>query len=117
HAGIAEHPWLPPFDPDTAGSQRLATPDPSTADINDCKWYTAALALQTFQRQFFPSRAMPLTGGIHRRIHSHMCYTRVAGMRICPFWRYSDVTKAGFVRGGRGTKPPFVTSKHPQKGH
>jgi len=80
NAGIAEHPWLPPFDPETAASRPLVKPDLSTADINlTGQLYTAALALQIFERQeigpsgfrgkliltasvfgYFPSRAMPL---------------------------------------------------------
>ncbi|KAJ6594697.1 NAD-P-binding protein [Mycena capillaripes] len=80
NAGIAEHPWLPPFDPDTAASRPIIKPDLSTADINlTGQLYTAALALQTFERQeigpfgfrgkliftasvfaYYPSRAMPL---------------------------------------------------------
>ncbi|KAJ7466919.1 NAD-P-binding protein [Mycena latifolia] len=80
NAGIAEHPWLPPFDPETAASRPLVKPDLATADINlTGQLYTAALALQTFERQdvgsagfrgkliltasvfgYFPSRAMPL---------------------------------------------------------
>ncbi|KAJ6576142.1 hypothetical protein DFH09DRAFT_1311575 [Mycena vulgaris] len=77
NAGIAEHPWLPPFDPAKAASRQ---PDLSSTDINlTGQLYTAALALQTFERQeigptglrgkliltasvfgYFPSRAMPL---------------------------------------------------------
>ncbi|KAJ6526959.1 NAD-P-binding protein [Mycena vulgaris] len=80
NAGIAEHPWLPPFDPATAASRPLVKPDLATADINlTGQLYTAALALQTFERQeigptgfrgkliltasvfgYFPSKAMPL---------------------------------------------------------
>ncbi|KAJ7765097.1 NAD-P-binding protein [Mycena maculata] len=80
NAGIAERPWLPPFDPETAASRPLLKPDLATADINlTGQLYTAALALQTFERQeigpsgfrgkliltasvfgYFPSRAMPL---------------------------------------------------------
>ncbi|KAJ7502562.1 NAD-P-binding protein [Mycena galericulata] len=80
NAGIAEHPWLPPFDPKTAKSRPLIKPDLTTADINlTGLLYTASLALQTFERQeigpsgfrgkliltasvfgYFPSRAMPL---------------------------------------------------------
>lgn len=80
NAGIAEHPWLPPFDPETATSRPLVKPDLATADINlTGQLYTAALALQTFERQeigpsgfrgkliltasvfaYYPSRAMPL---------------------------------------------------------
>ncbi|KAJ7796574.1 hypothetical protein B0H14DRAFT_3550115 [Mycena olivaceomarginata] len=52
NAGIAEHPWLPPFDPETATSRPLVKPDLATADINlTGQLYTAALALQTFERQ------------------------------------------------------------------
>ncbi|KAJ7354460.1 NAD-P-binding protein [Mycena albidolilacea] len=80
NAGIAEHPWLPPFDPETATSRPLVKPDLATVDINlTGQLYTAALALQTFERQeigpsgfrgkliltasvfaYYPSRAMPL---------------------------------------------------------
>ncbi|KAF8166354.1 NAD-P-binding protein [Mycena galopus ATCC 62051] len=80
NAGVAEHPWLPPFDPETAASRPLVKPDLATADINlTGQLYTAALALQTFERQeigpsgfrgkliltasvfgYYPSRAMPL---------------------------------------------------------
>ncbi|KAJ7839254.1 NAD-P-binding protein, partial [Mycena olivaceomarginata] len=80
NAGIAEHPWLPPFDPETATSRPLVKPDLATADINlTGQLYTAALALQTFECQeigpsgfrgkliltasvfaYYPSRAMPL---------------------------------------------------------
>lgn len=80
NAGIAEHPWLPPFDPETAASRPVVKPDLSTANINlTGQLYTAALALQTFERQeigpsgfrgkliltasvfgYFPSRAMPM---------------------------------------------------------
>ncbi|KAJ7159051.1 NAD-P-binding protein [Mycena crocata] len=80
NAGIAEHPWLPPFDPETATSRPLVKPDLATSNINlTGQLYTAALALQTFERQdigpsgfrgkliltasvfgYFPSRAMPL---------------------------------------------------------
>ncbi|KAF7357976.1 NAD(P)-binding protein [Mycena venus] len=80
NAGIAEHPWLPPFDPETAASRPMVKPDLATADINlTGQLYTAALALQTFERQeigpsgfrgkliltasvfgYYPSRAMPL---------------------------------------------------------
>ncbi|KAJ7140933.1 NAD-P-binding protein [Mycena epipterygia] len=80
NAGIAERPWLPPFDPETAASRPLLKPDLTTVDINlTGQLYTAALALQTFERQeigpsgfrgkliltasvfgYFPSRAMPL---------------------------------------------------------
>ncbi|KAJ7877961.1 NAD-P-binding protein [Mycena olivaceomarginata] len=52
NAGIAEHPWLPPFDPETATSRPLVKPDLATADINlTGQLYTAALALQTFECQ------------------------------------------------------------------
>ncbi|KAJ6616642.1 NAD-P-binding protein [Mycena sp. CBHHK59/15] len=80
NAGIAEHPWLPPFDAETAASRPLVKPDLTTANINlTGQLYTAALALQTFERQeigpsgfrgkliltasvfgYYPSRAMPL---------------------------------------------------------
>ncbi|KAF7376733.1 NAD(P)-binding protein [Mycena sanguinolenta] len=80
NAGIAEHPWLPPFDPETATSRPIVKPDLATVDINlTGQLYTAALALQTFERQevgpsgfrgkliltasvfgYYPSRAMPL---------------------------------------------------------
>ncbi|KAJ6526949.1 NAD-P-binding protein [Mycena vulgaris] len=80
NAGVAEHPWLPPFNPATAASRILVKPDLSSAEINlTGQLYTAALALQTFERQeigptgfrgkliltssvfgYFPSRAMPL---------------------------------------------------------
>ncbi|KAJ7622697.1 NAD-P-binding protein [Mycena rosella] len=80
NAGIAERPWLPPFDPETAATRPLVKPDLATANINlTGQLYTAALALQTFERQeigpsgfrgkliltasvfgYFPSKAMPL---------------------------------------------------------
>ncbi|KAJ7616068.1 NAD-P-binding protein [Roridomyces roridus] len=80
NAGIAEHPWLPPFDPEAATSRPMVKPDLATAEINLIgQMYTAALAFQTFERQeigpsgfrgkliltasvfgYFPSRAMPL---------------------------------------------------------
>ncbi|KAJ6574544.1 NAD-P-binding protein [Mycena capillaripes] len=80
NAGIAEHPWLLPFDPETAASRPMVKPDLATLDINlTGQLYTAALALQTFERQeigpsgfrgkliltasvfgYYPSRAMPL---------------------------------------------------------
>ncbi|KAJ6507448.1 NAD-P-binding protein [Mycena vitilis] len=80
NAGIAEHPWLPPFNPETAASRPIVKPDLATTDINlTGQLYTAALALQTFERQeigpsgfrgklivtasvfaYQPSRAMPL---------------------------------------------------------
>ncbi|KAF7297457.1 NAD(P)-binding protein [Mycena indigotica] len=81
NAGVAERPWLPPFDPAAAASRPLTKPNLSTADINlTGQLYTAALALQTFERQepseqsgfrgklimtasvfgFFPTRAMPM---------------------------------------------------------
>ncbi|KAJ7485812.1 hypothetical protein FB451DRAFT_65385 [Mycena latifolia] len=78
NAGIAEHPWLPPFDPDTAGSRRLVKPDPSTADINltvSCTpprrrsrhfsgrmppGFRGKLILTASMFGYFPSRAMPL---------------------------------------------------------
>ncbi|KAJ7466929.1 NAD-P-binding protein [Mycena latifolia] len=80
NAGVAEHPWLPPFDPKTAASRPFAKPNLATASINlTGQLYTAALALQTFERQeigpsgfrgkliltasvfgYFPSKAMPL---------------------------------------------------------
>jgi len=80
NAGIAERPWLSPFDPATAASRPLVKPDLSTVDINlTGQLYTAALALQTFERQeigpsgfrgkliltasvfgYFPSKAMPM---------------------------------------------------------
>jgi len=80
NAGIAEHPWLPPFNPETAASRPLVKPDLATANINlTGQLYTASLALQTFERQeigpsgfrgkliltasvfgYYPSRAMPL---------------------------------------------------------
>jgi NAD(P)-dependent dehydrogenase (short-subunit alcohol dehydrogenase family) len=80
NAGIAEHPWLPPFDAETAASRPIVKPDLATTDINlTGQLYTASLALQTFERQdigpsgfrgkliltasvfaYYPSRAMPL---------------------------------------------------------
>ncbi|KAJ7162300.1 NAD-P-binding protein [Mycena filopes] len=80
NAGIAERPWLPPFDPETAASRPIVKPDLGTANINlTGQLYTAALALQTFERQeigpsgfrgkliltasvfgYYPSRAMPM---------------------------------------------------------
>ncbi|KAJ7090866.1 NAD-P-binding protein [Mycena belliarum] len=80
NAGIAEHPWLPPFNPETAAERPLVKPDLATASINlTGQLYTASLAFQTFERQdigpegfrgkliltasvfgYFPSRAMPL---------------------------------------------------------
>ncbi|KAK6972084.1 NAD(P)-binding protein [Favolaschia claudopus] len=80
NAGIAEHPWLPPFNPETAASRPIVKPDLATANIDlTGQLYTAALALQTFERQeigpsgfrgkliltasvfaYYPSRAMPM---------------------------------------------------------
>ncbi|KAJ7762578.1 NAD-P-binding protein [Mycena metata] len=80
NAGIAEHPWLPPFNPETAASRPIVKPNLATANINlTGQLYTAALALQTFERQeigpsgfrgklvltssvfgYYPSRAMPM---------------------------------------------------------
>ncbi|KAJ7213140.1 NAD-P-binding protein, partial [Mycena pura] len=80
NAGVAEHPWLHPFDPATAASRPFAKPNLTTADINlTGQLHTAALALQTFERQdigpsgfrgklimtasvfgYFPSKAMPM---------------------------------------------------------
>ncbi|KAK7445081.1 hypothetical protein VKT23_014943 [Stygiomarasmius scandens] len=52
NAGIAEHPWLPPFDPSTASSRPITEPDTKTLDINlDGQLKTAALAFQVFERQ------------------------------------------------------------------
>jgi len=78
NAGIAERPWLPPFNP--SASKPIVKPDLATANINlTGQLYTAALALQTFERQeigpsgfrgklvltasvfgYYPSRAMPM---------------------------------------------------------
>ncbi|KAJ7279295.1 NAD-P-binding protein [Mycena rebaudengoi] len=80
NAGIAERPWLAPFDPITAASRPITKPDLSTANINlTGQLYTASIAFQTFERQevgpsgfrgkliltasvfaFYPSRAMPM---------------------------------------------------------
>nr|GAT43845.1 NAD(P)-binding protein [Mycena chlorophos] len=81
NAGVAEHPWLQPFNASTASERPFVKPDLSTTEINlKGQLYTAALALQTFERQapssqsgfrgklimtssvfgFFPSRAMPM---------------------------------------------------------
>ncbi|KAJ7057714.1 NAD-P-binding protein [Mycena amicta] len=81
NAGVAERPWLPPFDAATAASRPISKPNLSTTDINlSGQLNTAALALQTFERQepsarsgfrgkliltasvfgFFPTRAMPM---------------------------------------------------------
>ncbi|KAF8181643.1 hypothetical protein K438DRAFT_1920290 [Mycena galopus ATCC 62051] len=100
NAGVAEHPWLPPFDPETAASRPLVKPDLATADINlTGQLYTAALALQTFERQeigpsgfrgkliltasvfgYYPSRAMPLyaasKAGIINFMRSQLNITR-----------------------------------------
>jgi len=80
NAGIAERPWLPPFNPSESASRPIVKPDLATANINlTGQLYTAALALQTFERQeigpsgfrgklvltasvfgYYPSRAMPM---------------------------------------------------------
>ncbi|KAF8825554.1 hypothetical protein HHX47_DHR6000222 [Lentinula edodes] len=80
NAGIAERPWLPNFDPVTAAERPIIKPDITTLNIDLIgQLYTAALALQTFERQstnkhgfrgkllmtasvygFFPSAIMPM---------------------------------------------------------
>ncbi|KAJ3793574.1 NAD-P-binding protein [Lentinula aff. detonsa] len=52
NAGIAEHPWLPNFNPSTARDRSIIKPDIVTLSINLIgQLYTAALALQVFERQ------------------------------------------------------------------
>ncbi|KAJ3755816.1 NAD-P-binding protein [Lentinula raphanica] len=54
NAGIAEHPWLPYFNPATTCGRAITKPDTTTLDINlKGQLYTAALALQVFERQAF----------------------------------------------------------------
>lgn len=80
NAGIAEHPWLPTFNVSTAPERPITKPNTRTLDVNlTGQLYTAALALQVFERQglnrhgfrgklvmtasvysFFPSIVMPM---------------------------------------------------------
>jgi len=80
NAGIAEHPWLPTFNVSTAPERPITKPNTRTLDTNlTGQLYTAALALQVFERQglnrhgfrgklvmtasvysFFPSIVMPM---------------------------------------------------------
>ncbi|KAE9405409.1 NAD-P-binding protein [Gymnopus androsaceus JB14] len=80
NAGIAEHPWLPTFNVSTATERPITKPNTRTLDVNlTGQLYTAALALQVFERQglnrhgfrgklvmtasvysFFPSIVMPM---------------------------------------------------------
>ncbi|KAJ4474931.1 hypothetical protein J3R30DRAFT_3295158 [Lentinula aciculospora] len=80
NAGIAERPWLPNFNPLAAVNRPIIKPDAKTLDVNLMgQLYTAALALQVFERQspnkhgfkgkllmtasvygFFPSAIMPM---------------------------------------------------------
>ncbi|KAJ3974273.1 hypothetical protein EV361DRAFT_969943 [Lentinula raphanica] len=54
NAGIAERPWLPYFNPATTCGRAITKPDTTTLDTNlKGQLYTAALALQVFERQAF----------------------------------------------------------------
>ncbi|THU94889.1 NAD(P)-binding protein [Dendrothele bispora CBS 962.96] len=52
NAGIAEYPWLPPFDPSTSSSRPIAPPTLKTLEINLIgQLNTSSLAFQVFERQ------------------------------------------------------------------
>ncbi|KAF7326098.1 NAD(P)-binding protein [Mycena kentingensis (nom. inval.)] len=89
NAGVAERPWLPPFNPARPPTE-FAKPDLSTANINlTGQLYTAALAFQTFERQE-PSPASGFRGKL-------ILTASVFGYFACRAMPMYAASKAGIV--------------------
>ncbi|KAK7440430.1 hypothetical protein VKT23_017068 [Stygiomarasmius scandens] len=95
NAGIAEHPWLPPFDPSTASSRPIIEPDTKTLDVSlNGQLNTAALAFQVFERQ----QPNPRTGFRGKLVMTASVY----GYWSCKSMPMYAAAKAGVVNFVRG---------------
>jgi len=95
NAGIAEHPWLPSFDPSTASSHPIIEPDTETLDVNlNGQLNTAALAFQVFERQ----QPNPRTGFRGKLVMTASVY----GYWSCKSMPMYAAAKAGVVNFVRG---------------
>ncbi|KAK7445080.1 hypothetical protein VKT23_014942 [Stygiomarasmius scandens] len=95
NAGIAEHPWLPPFDPSTASSRAIIEPDTKTLDVSlNGQLNTAALAFQVFERQ----KPNPRTGFRGKLVMTASVY----GYWSCKSMPMYAAAKAGVVNFVRG---------------